>query len=108
MEPVVILLLYFLAIYGISANQWILVGVTALMAFFSARDYSMTFLLSLAVIWGARFFIHETPTWGAVALAIATLAMMLGGILGEKKKKNEEIPPELLPYLMAMYGGGVK
>ena len=107
MEPVVIIFLYFLAIYGMSASQWELIAATALMAFFSAREYFVTFLISLAVIWGARLFIPETATWGAVALAIATLSMMLGGIIGErKKKKEEEIPPELLPYLMAMYGGG--
>jgi predicted membrane protein len=107
MEPVVIILLYFLAIYGISIGQWTLVAAAALIAFFSARDYATTFIISLAVIWGARLFIPETATWGAVALAIATLSMMLGGLLGErKKKKEEEIPPELLPYLMAMYGSG--
>jgi len=108
MEPVAIILLYFLAIYGISEGQWLLAGVAALIMFFSARDFAVTFLLSLLVIWGARLFIHETATWGAVALAIATLAMMLGGLLGEKKKKEDDIPPELIPYLVAMYGRGGK
>ncbi len=106
MEPVVILLLYFLAIYGLSANQWMIVGVAVLVAFFTARDYALTFLISLAVIWGSRPFIHETSTWGAVALAIATISMMLGGLIGERRKKEDEIPPEMIPYLMAMYGGG--
>ncbi len=107
MEPVVILLLYFLAIYGMHVAQWELVAAAALIAFFSARDYFATFLISLAVIWGAKMFIPETATWGAVSLAIATLSMMLGGLIGERKKKQEEeLPPELLPYLMAMYGGG--
>ncbi|HIP74222.1 MAG TPA: hypothetical protein EYH14_01045 [Euryarchaeota archaeon] len=108
MEPVVIIFLYFLAIYGISEGQWLLVGTAALITFFSARDFAFTFVLSLLVIWISKLFIHETATWGAVALAIATLAMMLGGLLGEKKKKDDEIPPELIPYLIAMYGRGVK
>lgn len=108
MEPVVIILLYFLAIYGISEGKLLLVGMAALVTFFSARDFAMTFLMSLLVIWGSSLFIHETATWGAVALAIATLAMMLGGLLGERKKREEDIPPELIPYLMAMYGRGAK
>ncbi|MDN5358689.1 MAG: hypothetical protein PWP76_532 [Candidatus Diapherotrites archaeon] len=107
MEPIIVILLYFLAIYGISVGDWAVVAAAAVMAFFAAREYSATFLISLLVIWGTRFLIKETATWGAVALAIAMVAMMLGGLLGEKRKKEEdEIPPELIPYLMAMYGGG--
>ncbi len=105
MEPIVVTLLYVLAMYGMISgpNGIVLVAVSVVVAFFMSRDYFLPFLLSLGVIWGTQILIPEKATWAAVGLALAMLTMVITGAIGERKKK-EEIPPEMIPYLMEMYG----
>ncbi len=108
MEPVVITFLYILAMYGMlqGANGLIIVLIAEITAFFMSRDYFIPFLLSTGVIWIMKALVPEPATWGALGLALAMLTMVITGALGERKKKDDEIPPEMLPYLLAMYGGG--
>ncbi|NPA76696.1 MAG: hypothetical protein GXN93_02990 [Candidatus Diapherotrites archaeon] len=105
MEPVIITFLYILAMYGMTqgANGLILVLISAIVMFFMSRDYFVPFLISTGVIWLMRALIPEPATWGALGLALAMLTMVITGAIGERKKKEDEIPPEMLPYLMAMY-----
>ncbi len=105
MEPVIITLMYFLAMIGIAKAQYILIAAAVAVIIFSVKEYTVPFLISLGLMWGAFYALGgDMKTWGAISVAIMGITMTLTGVLTERKKK-EEIPPEMIPYLMSLYGG---
>lgn len=103
-DPLVIVIFFIIAIVGIASNSLPVVALGVFLCVLMARDFIVQFLLALALIYGARFIITDTQAWAAVSIALAAITIALSG--REEKKEEEEIPPEMIPYLLALMGGG--
>ena len=102
-DPVVLVILFILAIIGISMNSLAVVAVSVALTFLMARDFMVHFILALAVMYGLRFVVADAQVWGALCIAVAALTIALAG--RPRRREEEEIPPEMIPYLLAMMGG---
>ena len=102
MDLAILLLMYFLALMGIQSESFILILVAAAVVFVSAREFTHYFITGIAVAYGLRYVIPEIQTWAAISLAVAVMTIIAYG--KPWKKEEEEIPPEMIPYLLEMYG----
>lgn len=102
-DPLALVLFFIIAIVGIASESLPVVALGILLCALTARDFIVQFLLALAIIYGARFIITDTQAWAAVSIALAAITIALAG---REKKQEGEIPPEMIPYLLALMEGG--
>lgn len=105
-DPLVIVIFFIIAIVGIASDSLPVVALGVLLCALMARDFIANFLLALAIIYGARFIITDTQAWAAVSIALAAVTIALTGREKKQEGGEEEIPPEMIPYLLALMGGG--
>ncbi len=107
MDPFLPLLVFLIAMVGIQMKSMATVLAALAICFISVRDFFPYFLLGVilsAALWYLGF-VDSTESWAAISLAII---LALVAIAGRERKKEEEIPPEMIPYLLAMMEGGRK
>ena len=104
-DPLVLVVFFIIAIVGIASNSLPVVALSIALCVLMARDFVVHFLVALAVIYGARFLITDVQTWAAISIAIAAITLALTG-REKRQKEEEEVPPEMIPYLLALMQEG--
>ena len=95
-----------MAVMAVQYNAWVLFGALVIAAImFSPRAWMYTLGASLAIV---ALYYYQFPSWQAISLAVigVVYGIMTGMENRKERKKGEEIPPELLYYMLAGGAGG--
>ncbi len=99
MNALLLIVLLFMYVIALQYDSFVVAVALLLAAMFTAPQYAGSVLLGAIVI--ALLKIFRVGDW--LLLSLVVLGLLVGMMYARESRRREEIPPELIPYLLGGY-----